>query len=365
MIIFKKGVTMKKVLFVNSSLSGGGSERVMTLLANQMSEDGYDVVMVLCVHNEEIYKLNEKIRYTYLNEDNSNGIKMRLTRLKELRLAIRNVNPDVVISFMSQINMYSLIATIGLNKKVIVSERADPKQRLKIHRFVENVLYTFCADTIVFQTEFVKKYFNSFIRKKSTVIANPIDTSNLPIYSGKRQKCIAGIGRLTEQKNFELLIDAFIEFNKQIEGYTLHIFGDGPLMDKFKKIINEKGMSSQISLHGYVKNIVEQIYRYNMYVSTSNFEGISNAMLEAMAMGIPTICTDCPVGGARMVIEDGINGFLIPMNDKKALIDKMISIASNEYIAQNISSAAIKIGNDLNLIEITKKWENLIEGSTL
>ena len=165
---------MKKVVFVNSSLSGGGSERVMTLLANQMAEDGYDIIMLLCVHNEEVYKLNEKVKSFYLKENNSNGLNMRLTRLKELRSKIKEEKPDVVISFMSQINMYSLIATIGLNAKVIVSERADPKQRSKVHRIVESILYTIFADNVVFQTEFVKKYFNLFIQKKSEVIANPI-----------------------------------------------------------------------------------------------------------------------------------------------------------------------------------------------
>ena len=352
---------MKKVVFVNSSLSGGGAERVMTLLANQMAEDGYDVVMVLCVHNEEVYKLNEKVKYYYLNENNSNGLSMRLTRLKELRLAIKKEKPNVVISFMSQINMYSLIATIGLGIKVIVSERNDPKQRSKVHRIAENILYTLFADKIVFQTEFVKKYFNSFIQKKSEVIVNPIDVSILPQYTGRREKCIAGIGRLTSQKNFKLLIEAFVEFDKKISGYTLHIFGDGELLNELKQLVHERNMSQKIIFHGYVSNIAEQICNYSMYVSTSNFEGISNAMLEAMAMGIPTICTDCPVGGAKMMIKNGVNGLLIPMNDKNALIKAMIEIAADEKVAQNISHTAVQIGKKLDLKKITKKWEKLLE----
>lgn len=353
---------MKKIVFVNSSLSGGGSEKVMTMLANQMAEDGYDVVMILCVHNEEVYKLNENVRYYYLNENNSSGLKMRLTRLKELRLAIKKENPDVVISFMSQINMYSLIAAAGLGIRVIVSERADPKQRSKMHRVSENLLYTFFADKIVFQTEFVKNYFNTFIKKKSAVIVNPIDISGLPVHRGKREKCIAGIGRLTNQKNFELMIHAFIEFDQKIGGYTLHIFGDGPLLSKLKQIVSENEMSQKIIFHGYVKNIAEQIYKYAMYISTSNFEGISNAMLEAMAMGIPTICTDCPVGGARMMIENNINGLLIPMNDKSALVNAMLEIVENEKKAQNISYEAVRTSKELDLKKIATKWERLVEG---
>ncbi len=364
MIIFKKGVSMKKVVFVNSSLSGGGSERVMTLLANQMAEDGYDIIMLLCVHNEEVYKLNEKVKSFYLKENNSNGLNMRLTRLKELRSKIKEEKPDVVISFMSQINMYSLIATIGLNAKVIVSERADPKQRSKVHRIVESILYTIFADNVVFQTEFVKKYFNLFIQKKSEVIANPIDVSILPVYKGKKEKHIAGIGRLTSQKNFELLINAFSEFDKKVSGYTLHIFGDGPLLNRLKKLVDEKQLTQKVIFHGYVKNIAEQICKYNMYVSTSNFEGISNAMLESMAMGIPTICTDCPVGGARMMIKNGVNGLLIPMNDQAALVDAMLRIADDKNVAQNISDAAIQIGKELDLKKIANKWEKLVEGGS-
>ena len=352
---------MKKILFVNSSLSGGGSERVMTLLANQMAEDGYDVVMVLCVHNEETYKLNEKVKHYYLNENNRSGLKMRLTRLKELRSAIRKEKPDVVISFMSQINMYSLIASMGLNTRVIVSERNDPQQRSKVHRIAENILYTFFAEKVVFQTESVKNYFNASIKKKSVVIVNPIGASILPVYTGTREKCIAGVGRLTGQKNFELLIDAFIEFDKKISGYTLHIYGDGPLSSKLKQMASEHDMSHKIVFHGYVNNVAEQICKYNMYVSTSNFEGISNAMLEAMAMGIPTICTDCPVGGARMMIKNGVNGLLIPMNDKATLVNAMLEIADNEKVAQDISHKAVQIGEELDLKKITLKWERLAE----
>ena len=352
---------MKKVVFVNSSLSGGGSERVMTHLANQMSEDGYDVVMILCMRTRETYTLNRKVKPIYLHEDNSNRLKMRLTRLRELRAALKSEKPDIVISFMSQINMYSLIASFGLNLKVIVSERADPKQRSKIHRIGENILYTYLADHVVFQTEFVKQYFNARIQKKSVVIVNPIDTSVLPTWNGKREHCIAGIGRLTNQKNFELLINAFAEFNQIVPGYTLHIFGDGPLLEHLKKCAYNNNLSEKIIFHGYVNNIAEQIYKYSMYVSTSNFEGISNAMLEAMAMGIPTICTDCPVGGARMIINDGVNGFLIPMNDKNALVETMLNIVCNRKIAESISHTAIQIGTDLKLSEIAKQWEKLIE----
>lgn len=352
---------MKKIVFVNSSLSGGGSERVMTLLANQMAEDGYNVVMILCIQTEDIYILNKKVKTIHLREDNSNRFKMRMTRLKELRAALKREKPDVVISFMSQINMYSLIASLGLNTRIIVSERADPKQRSKMHRIGESILYTYFADRVVFQTEFVKQYFNSRVQQKSIIIANPIDTNMLPSWNEKREYSIAGIGRLTSQKNFELLISAFAEFDQIVPGYTLHIFGDGPLLEQLKKTACDKNLSKKVVFHGYVNNIAEQIYKYSMYVSTSNFEGISNAMLESMAMGIPTICTDCPVGGARMMIRNGVNGLLIPMNDRNALVNAMVNIANDDMLAKSISHAAIQIGDDLKLPSIAKQWEDLIE----
>ena len=350
-----------KVIFVNSSLSGGGSERVMTLLANQMAKDGYEVIMVLCIHNEEVYSLEQKVKAYYLQETNSNGLKMRITRLRGLRNVLKSENPEIIISFMSQINIYSLIASLGLKKKVIVSERADPKQRSKIHRLIENILYTFFAEHIVFQTEYVKKFFNHIIKKKSSVIANPIDISGLCLYSGKRERSIAGIGRLTNQKNFRLLIDAFSDFDKKKCGYTLHIFGDGPLLEELKQLVSEKNLTQKVIFHGYVNNITQQIHKFGMYVSTSNFEGISNAMLESMAMGIPTVCTDCPVGGARMMIQDGINGLLIPMNDKEALVEAMIKIAENDDMAAQISMEAMRIRENLNLTKIAWKWEELLE----
>jgi len=351
---------MKKILFVNSSLSGGGSEKVMTLLANQMAMDGYDVVMLLCIHKNEVYELNNEVRRCYLTENNTTALMRKYVRLAELRKHFKKERPDIIISFMSQINMYSLVASIGLRIPVIVSERADPMQRRKIQQIAEKVLYTLFANHVVFQTEFVRNYFNRLIRKKSSVILNPINEQELPLYSGIRENKIVGIGRMTNQKNFRLLIDAFADFVKICKNYELHIYGDGELRENLESMVKKNFLSEKVFFHGYVDNIVEQIYKYKMYVSTSNFEGISNAMLETMAMGIPVICTDCPVGGARMIIEDSVNGILIPMNDKKALVDAMLKIVEDVVHAEKMAEEGIKIRRNLNLRFIAKQWEDLI-----
>lgn len=351
---------MKKVLFVNSSLDGGGSEKVMTILANQMAKDGYEVTMVLCIHGEEVYHLDRNIKSIYLPENNENGIKMRITRLKELRKVIRNEKPEVIISFMSQINIYTILSSIGVCRNVIVSERADPKQRSKILRFAEEVLYTLFANHVVFQTQMVRGYYNRLIRRKSSVIFNPVDSNNLCVYKGVRQKAIAGIGRLTNQKNFHLLINSFYEFSREVEGYSLHIFGDGPLEEELHALTRELGIQNDVFFHGYVDNVSEQIRDYRMYVSSSNFEGISNAMLEAMILGIPSICTNCPVGGAQAVIEDGVNGILIPMNNKKALSDAMKLVARDDVFARKLSLESVKIAQMFDVKKITGEWEKLL-----
>lgn len=352
---------MNSILFVNSSLSGGGSERVMTLLANYLAEHDYNVTMAILSHSENTYTLSENVKSIYM-EEKQGFLKMRISRLIQLRKIIRKENPDVVISFMRQINLYTLLASVGFHKKVIVSERADPMQRTKIKRNIENVFYSILAKKIVFQTEYARKCYSKKVQSKGVVIPNPIDTSILPNYKDiVREKAIIGIGRMTEQKNFELLIDAFSEFSKCFPEYSLYIYGEGPLMDVLKAKSQQLNLNEKIFFPGYKKNLPNYIYNSSMYVSTSNYEGISNAMLEAMAMGIPSVCTDCPVGGARLVINNKQNGILIPMKDKNALVDAMKKIAEDLEFAELISKNAKKVSETFSIEEIAKLWNKCIE----
>lgn len=352
---------MKKILFVNSSLTGGGSERVMVLLANEFANQGYDVTMALVREKEkETYKLDLKVKCIKFKYGTTNKLKIALKRLKDLRKLIKSNDFDVVISFMYDINIITLLSTIGLDVPIIVSERANPSARnhSSLYKWFEHKCYL-KAYKIVFQTEDVKKMYPMYLQEKSEVIPNPVN-KNLPKYfEGERRKNIASVGRCIQQKNFLMLIEAFAKFHKLYSDYKLFIYGEGPLLEELKKRVSELGITKNVFFPGYIKNVNEEIQDFSMYISTSNYEGISNSMIEALAMGIPTICTDCPVGGARLMIKNKISGVLIPVGDIEALYNSMIELVENKELAKKISENSIKIRESYSIENVVEKWKKV------
>ena len=250
---------------------------------------------------------------------------------------------------------------LGLNVKLLISERNDPARVGSgfIKSRIRNILYSF-ADVLICQTDDAKNYFPDYIRKKVFIILNPI-MSGLPSKQEKvRDKVIVNFCRLNKQKNIPLLISAFEEFCNIHPDYELHIYGDGAEKETILDIIYSKHLERIIKVFPNTPNVHELVINAAMFVSTSDFEGLSNSMLEALSMGLPTICTDCPCGGARMVIEDGVNGFLIPVNNQKSLVDKMLLIAGSSELTIKLSNNALKINNKLNVDNICKQWISLL-----
>jgi glycosyltransferase involved in cell wall biosynthesis len=268
---------------------------------------------------------------------------------------------DCVISFMYDINFFTLIAGLGLHKEVIISERGNPEvddKRRWVH-YGRKWLYPL-ASKVVFQTRMAMEFFSPKIREKSAIIPNPINS--LPDWHhGEKEKTIVAIGRLVPQKNFTLLLDAFNDFHKNHPEYNLTIFGEGNLRPQLEQQVVENKLDGVVSLPGFADDIYAKIKTAGIYVSCSNYEGISNAMMEALAMGIPSVCTDCPVGGAALVINDGINGLLIPVNDKKALVTALNQIADDKEFAKKLCRNALQVRVDYSLEKIGNEWKRLIE----
>ena len=350
----------KKILFVNSTLTAGGSEKVMTILANEFLKLDYDVDMVLIRESKkENYFVDKKINLIRFNYKNSNKVLKIVERIIKLRKLIKNNKYDTIISFMHEINSQVLVSSLGLKTNVIVSERCDPASRnvSKLVSSFENNIYRL-AKYVVLQTEQIKKQYPKYLQKRFVVIPNPI-SNNIPIYNGPRANKIVSAGRLSPQKNFNLLIDAFKDISSKYD-FKLYIYGDGILKRDLESKIKEYNLQDRIFLPGYVSNVDEIIKDAKIYVCSSNYEGISNSMLEAMAMGIPTISTDCPVGGSRMMINDHENGILIPVNNKEKLINAMVEILEDEKLFCTLSENGKKINDRLNSRKITLEWEKLL-----
>ena len=352
---------MKKILFVNSTLTSGGSEKVMVMLANELSKTN-EVYMILVKESKnETYKLNDSIKCNKFTYKHKNKILKLLERIKKIRQNIKKNNYDCIISFMYDINRSVLLSTLGLKVPVIISERNNPAARKNnfILKIIDNILYK-KSKKIVLQTNQVKKFFSTKLQSKIVVIPNPISNQIENAYKGKRKNKIVAVGRLVEQKNFEMLIEAFSEISKQYNKYNLIIYGEGYLRKKLENLIEQLNIADKVMLPGYVENVNSLMNDAKMYISSSNYEGISNSMLEALSMGIPTICTDCPVGGAAMVIKDHENGILIPVGDLNGLILAMKELIADKELAEKLSANSVLIKKQLNISNIAKKWEKII-----
>lgn len=347
-----------KIAFSMAYMGGGGAERVVSELANSFAEQGHDVSIIVAKDPECVYPLTAQVKLVDLSAKDK-GI---LSRICALRHCIKENRYDVVISFLTGTNIETLMATVGLRVPVVISERNNPfvDPKSKISRILRGVLYPFAAG-YVFQTPDAQAFFSKQIQKKSVVIMNPINPQLPDIYNGVREKRIVNVGRLVPQKNMKMFIDAFCEFYQTHPDYVAEIYGDGPLKTELEEHIMLKNMKDAIKLCGFSTEILQQIRSAAMFVMTSDYEGMSNALIEAVGMGIPCVSTDHPIGGARLTIQDGVSGFLIPVGDTHGLADKMAELADNEEMANRFSKQGTLLREKLSIQVIAQCWLEYIK----
>ncbi len=359
----------KTLTFITGSLTDGGAERVMSILANQCAEMGANVSVIIMRERERTYSLSEKVRCYQIKTKHDKLTPLR--RICALHRIIKSEDVGTLIPFLPIISLYTLIANIGVGRRIIMSERADPNisvfsKNMSMKDRIGNLLMRKLglfglADWMVFQTPDAQKCYSKSIQKKSCIIPNPLDTEHLPKrYHGEREKRIVAAGRFSEEKNFPMLLKAFAVFHSQHPDYSLDLYGDGPQRMQYEKICTDLGVRDAVKMPGFVRDLTNKINKAAIYISTSNHEGISNSMLEALGMGIPTIVTDCPVGGSRMFVHTDKNGILISMNDCNALVEGMIKIVSDLKYAEEISKNAEQIRIQLSAQNICSRWLELV-----
>lgn len=352
---------MSSFIFVTISMRGGGTERVISVLANRMVDMGHKVTIVMIADPTIEYDLDKRVVTVCVSKATGGSLIGRIKRICNMRKVFAQDKTAKIISMGTVANLFTIVASIGLSNPISISERNDPNRLnhrpIKKHEvWIRNILYR-RADRVVLQTPDVAEIFPMAIQRKSVVIANPIpDDLPEPIAYENREKTVIAAGRFIPSKNYKMLIDVFSEFNKCFPEYQLLIFGKGDTEPEIRKQIEGLEMQEKILLCGFSDNLYEELGRGGMYVSTSDSEGLSNSLLEALAMGIPTIATDCPVGGTRMCIRDGINGYMIPVRDYEALLQKMTALASDKELGKRFAKEAVRIREDFSAKTITKQW---------
>jgi len=327
-------------------------------LANALCNKGHDVTVMTFMPNDEV-SLDERIHWIKSDELKNNGI---FSKIWHIRKEIKRVNPDVSISFLLDANVYNIFACLGLKVKSVVCERNDPfKPGYKVLKFWKP-WFRF-AKGAVFQLPKVAKYYSN-IKAPTAVIPNPVlSKSEYNVGSFcDRPNVINVLGRLDVfQKRHDLMIDAFAKFVKDYPEFKLVFYGDGPDKDNMQKQIDNNGISGSVSFGGITLEPLKVMAQSKMFVLTSDFEGIPNSLIEAMSLGLPCISTDCRPGGAKLVIENGVSGFIVPQGDIDSIADKMKWYMQHPTDADTFGCTGMKIKEMFSEDKVVNLWESYLK----
>lgn len=357
---------MKKILCHINSMGRGGAERVMSNLVNMFVEEEIEIVLTTEWYAEDEYAVSEKVRRIHVGLTEKEGKKSRISKLilrwKRLRECIRKERPDIVVAFSKNANYRAILAAIGTGIPVVVSERSNPAFQYKgiIARTKGEAIYRLAAGN-VFQTEYARDFFSRAIQKKSTVIMNPLNKKYLYCEQAKeRSKDIVTVGRLAQFKNQKMMVEAMNRIHIEYPEYVLKIygadFGEG-VEEELNVLIKRYGLEDNVFLMGNSDTLEEDIVNASLFLLTSNYEGMPNALLEAMAMGIPCIATDCPCGGSKHLVSKNNSGILVPMGEDEVLADKMRYALSHMDEMQQMGRRAQYVKEDLHPERIYEQWK--------
>ena len=394
------------VLFVYDSLRIGGCERVISVLAREMAACGLDVKILMIKKNKIEFDLPPNVKvFSFEDYPESYPFDLRkiiykvadffvdcalkmvgsvsrrfhasladftaaMTDLHALyyrycgfmRHCFQEYPEDVIISFMDNPNVATLLAARGLPNRCIISERNHPgRDNVQPHiRKYRNRLYA-RADACVFQTEEEMQYYPEKIQRIGVLIPNPVKEDLPEPYEGLRNNEIVTYCRIDRQKNLIGLINSFRIIMNEYPQYVLAIYGKGNQYDAVKTYIEENNLTSRVLLRAHDSCVHSKIKNAAMFVSFSDYEGISNSMLEAMAIGMPVVCTDCPAGGARMMIRHMENGLLVPVRDEEAMAQAMRYVIENPDHAAIMGRNASAIRDSYHVSKISEKWIELVK----
>lgn len=345
-----------KIVFVCDTMDSGGAERVISSLANSFVSFGNEVSIIMLARRakDSFYKLTNSIRLIGLTNNLSKEPSF-LKKANLLKKQIIDLNPDVVVSFLSYVCIYTWFALRNTKIPYIVSERNDPNSRGKIKQLLLNRAFKKSAGC-VFQTHDAKEWYKDSCACKSTIIYNPVDLTYNPDKEATTKMQILYVGRFTEQKNCHLLIDAFLKVHQKHGDYILKMYGDGNLKNDLCEYVRKNNAEEYISILPSSKTWQKDEFNSSLFVLPSSFEGMPNVLAEALCLGIPSVSTDCPIGGPRELKKLFPNLLtLCKTGDKQALFDSIEKSLLIERQHPNIPK-------ELEKDHVALQWIEFIQG---
>lgn len=355
----------EKLFFYIDSMQMGGANRVMANLTDYFCNNGCQTILINDIYpvsGYPEYKISLGVKRVFLQREKASKLTKNILRIFDLRRLIIKEKPDCVISFMGPPNIRMLIATVGLGVKKVVSVRNDPNAEYGtgLKRAVAVTIFRL-ANGVVFQTKDAAKYFSESIRKKSAIIFNPVNPKFYNYHWRPGGTEIVIIGRLQPQKNPMNALRAFELIHEKLPQYTLDFYGDGELKTELETFAQKAGIADKVRFHGRTNKVECVLENAALFVLCSDYEGMPNALMEAMAVGVPVIATDSPCGGSRALLENEDQGALVPCKDSKKLAKAMLDVLSDNTKQMRMSAGAAKRAREFAPEKILKEWELFIK----
>lgn len=351
---------MNAIVLVVNALSAGGAERVTLDLFKHLLKRNISVYLFVSYwgsENERIYKI-DNLPNVCKGSSSKNKVIRAFYNIHKLNDLLSKINPSWVVSLGSSYGLLEACKCFE-KTKVLLSERNWPPEFYDKQAFRKVCVSYQKADAIVFQTQAARDCFSDEIRNKGIVIPNPAPVG-LPHWKGKDSKRVIYFGRLDPQKNPKMALEAFAIFCKRHPDYRLDFYGVGSERTMLMTRIDELGLANNVFLNDAIENIHEVVSDSLMYLNTSYYEGISNAMLEALAMGVPCICTDCGGGGAALSIKNEVSGMLIQCNDILSMAEAMERISEDKEFAISLSHGAQSSMSRFAPDVVFDSWANIL-----
>jgi glycosyltransferase involved in cell wall biosynthesis len=354
-----------KIMFVIHSLGHmGGAEKVLVMLANYLSEHRHDISILTMDNKKIIFNLHTKISiYQNVNKDEKKSqhflkLPLSINQVIHMKTIMFSKKPDIVISFISGMNILATISAKLSNIPILLSEHSSYHRGVKnkFWKFLRRVVYPLANGVVILTEEDKDKYHYV---KNLNIIPNPLVLSS-NYKKIKRKKIILGVGRLHPVKGFDMLIRAYAKLD--LKDWKLVIAGEGEERKNLEVLIDTLNMTDNIELPGLVQDMEPYYRESSIYVLSSRSEGFPGGLCESMGYGCACIAFDCPTG-PKEIITDGVDGILVEANNIDKLseeINKLVMSADQRgFLGRN----AKKIIDKLDISAVVNMWEKVIEKS--
>ena len=353
------------ITFLTASLGSGGAERVVSLLANRMAEMGHQVEIICLMYDDVYYQTKPEVTLTVVPRVCPGNL---IKRLFWLRRYVQKSGTEVCVAFTEGVYCATICTLLGTRIPVIASERLDPHYMSWQRNLLKKIFLPHAAWLVV-QTEHIKSYFKGKVAKKTSIILNPVNEKVFEVNDERlmvngdgvkvKENTIISVARLFPQKRQEILIKAFANIAEQFPEWKLVIYGEGPERNALESLVERLKIKDKISLPGRCETIIEELNKAKIFALSSDYEGLSNAMLEAVCVGLPIVSTR--VSGTDELIREGVNGYVVDCGDTDALAEALEKLMGDEKKIQQFSAESRKMAEQFRLDHIVRDWLELME----